>query len=501
MTNSKNTKRALASSVLAMLVCVAMLIGSTFAWFTDSVSTGKNRIVAGSLDVDLVDGEGNSLEGTTLEFVKADGAEDEYILWEPGCTYNLPAVSVKNNGNLALKYRIVVNGIEGDEKLLEAIEFTAKLGEEAVKLDDYVGHLEKGETSAQPLVISGHMKETAGNEYKGLTAEGISITAIATQDTVESDSFNNQYDADAPLDSVPVATADELKAALAKGGNIAIVSDFTVDTTNHISKDITLDLNGHTITNNVESGRPFYIDTEGVTVTLNGMADGSAIVIPETNTTSYGFVDMQAKNVTLVVNGGTYIGNTDVGAFFRPRYNGWDITLNDVTATTNYQIIGSTSDGKLAVNGGYYTITDDNIYAGFYLQATQRDNSGDALISTFNNVKIETEKRLAVEVAGSTATFANCDFGNPTDRDDRVWLATNIAVDYMGNATIESGTYSGARGVYIYSSGGTITINGGTFTGTVADIQADKGEIILNGGTLTNNTAVANGTGKITDNR
>ena len=45
MTNSKNTKRALLTSVLSMMLCLAMLIGSTFAWFTDSVISGKNRIV------------------------------------------------------------------------------------------------------------------------------------------------------------------------------------------------------------------------------------------------------------------------------------------------------------------------------------------------------------------------------------------------------------------------------------------------------------------------
>ncbi len=53
MTQIKHTKRALLTSVLAMLVCVALLIGSTFAWFTDNVTSGINRIVAGNLDVEL----------------------------------------------------------------------------------------------------------------------------------------------------------------------------------------------------------------------------------------------------------------------------------------------------------------------------------------------------------------------------------------------------------------------------------------------------------------
>lgn len=47
--NAKTTKRALFSSVLAIVLCLAMLIGTTFAWFTDTASTGVNKIQAGNL--------------------------------------------------------------------------------------------------------------------------------------------------------------------------------------------------------------------------------------------------------------------------------------------------------------------------------------------------------------------------------------------------------------------------------------------------------------------
>lgn len=298
-----------------------------------------------------------------------------------------------------------------------------------------------------------------------------------------------------------VSTEAGLVAAIARGGNITLVADLTVNKTIYVSKDVVLDLNGHTVTNNVTGGRPLYINAAGVTLEIDGEVDSSGMVIPVENTNSYGFVDMQAENVTVIVNGGTYTGNTDVGGFFKPRKNGWNITLNNVIADTNYQIVGCNVDGRLTVKGGEYTLTANNNFAGFYLQATTLENSGDALISSFEGVKIYSENRLCVEVAGSKATFKDCNFGNPDNRTDRPWLATSVAVDYMGNATIESGTYSGGMGVFIYSSGGTITINGGTFTGSKADVQADKGEIILNNATLTNNTKVANGDGVITDNR
>ena len=101
MTKSKNTKRALLASVFSMILCIAMLIGSTFAWFTDSVKTGVNRIQAGTLDVDLVNEAGDSIEGQSLNWVAADGRDE--ILWEPNCTYNLESFKIVNKGNLALK--------------------------------------------------------------------------------------------------------------------------------------------------------------------------------------------------------------------------------------------------------------------------------------------------------------------------------------------------------------------------------------------------------------
>ena len=63
MTNRKTTKRALFSSVVALLLCFTMLLGTTFAWFTDTASTGVNTIQAGTLQVALQDSVGNSLEG------------------------------------------------------------------------------------------------------------------------------------------------------------------------------------------------------------------------------------------------------------------------------------------------------------------------------------------------------------------------------------------------------------------------------------------------------
>ena len=215
MNNTKTTKRALLSSVMAMLICVAMLIGTTFAWFTDSASTAVNKIQAGTLDVQLLAEDGTtSLEGDTLEWKTADSRAQGNILWEPDCTYDLQPVVIKNNGNLALKYKIVITGINGSAKLNEAIEWTIKIDGNVFDFNDYHPLAAKGNANdSVKLTISGHMKEVADNKYQGLSIDGIGITVVATQDTVEYDSTRNDYDALADEASVWDGTADAVGLA------------------------------------------------------------------------------------------------------------------------------------------------------------------------------------------------------------------------------------------------------------------------------------------------
>ena len=214
MNNKRATKRALLTSVMALVMCVVMLVGTTFAWFTDTASTGVNKIVAGNLDVDivgadLVDGKYPSLTGAghKLNFTKADAATDagatEAVLWEPGCRYLTQGFRIANKGNLALKWKAVVNkgttaANDGGFDLLDVIDFylvtkSADGTETETALDEFTGNLKKTETS-DVYYIKGVMQTTAGNDYQGLTLDGITITVYATQDTVENDSFNNQYD-------------------------------------------------------------------------------------------------------------------------------------------------------------------------------------------------------------------------------------------------------------------------------------------------------------------
>ena len=210
--NKKATKRALLTSVMALVMCVVMLVGTTFAWFTDTASTAVNKIVAGNLDVDIVGENGASLDKQTLKFIQAAG-NNEYapvddVLWEPGATFFTQGFKIVNKGNLALKYKVVVSGTTGDAKLLKAIEFnvvTEKTKEAAEALAKEGDLLSNGASAPAAegvyYYLRGHMDENAGNEYKNLTLDGISITVYATQYTYEKDSFDELYDDNAGKDT------------------------------------------------------------------------------------------------------------------------------------------------------------------------------------------------------------------------------------------------------------------------------------------------------------
>ena len=213
MTSSKSTKRALLTSALAILMCVAMLIGTTFAWFTDTASTGVNKIVSGNLKVDII-GANSDSHIEKLDFTKATGAGGENLLWEPGCRYLTEGFRIANKGNLALKWKAQVNtgttaANEGNFDLLDVIDFYLVKGtgesQTETPLNEFTGNLKKTETS-DVYYIKGVMQTTAGNDYQGLMLDGIGITVYATQNTVENDSFGNDYDAGADVELATSAT-------------------------------------------------------------------------------------------------------------------------------------------------------------------------------------------------------------------------------------------------------------------------------------------------------
>ena len=228
---SKNTtKRSLLASVFALVLCVAMLVGSTFAWFTDTATTGVNKIQSGKLDVKLSyltdNNEWKEVTKDTKLF--KDGA-----LWEPGHT-EVAYLKVENAGNLALKYQLsvnVANEVSGTNVNGESFNLSnyIKMGvvenqrtpfadrnaartavTDAGNIATYTktGTIAANDTNAQYVALVVYMPETVGNEANyGTKAPSIDlgVKLAATQYTEESDSFGKDYDDKATYPVVAVA--------------------------------------------------------------------------------------------------------------------------------------------------------------------------------------------------------------------------------------------------------------------------------------------------------
>ena len=319
--SKSTTKRSLLVSVLALVMCVAMLVGTTFAWFTDSASTSVNKIEAGKLDIDVyyadtadggVGSNWTKLDNNSapLSFLRKDGenlVQDKNILWEPNCTYSLPALKIVNNGNLALKYKVLITGIKGDSELNNVIEWTMKLDNEEFKLGSEHYLLPQANSEGfDILTIQGHMDANADNYYQGMTIEGIGITVYAAQYTYENDSNDNKYDENATY--YPVLDAAGMQDALTNGGNIKVDADVDPSDTLVATKDTTIDMNGKTIANTENVWKDntnmwsLVSAREGAKLTISGNGTFKA---KENDCFA---VDVQDGSVVTIENG-TFVGN------------------------------------------------------------------------------------------------------------------------------------------------------------------------------------------------
>ena len=228
MNNKRATKRALLTSIMALVMCVVMLVGTTFAWFTDTASTGVNKIQAGNLDVKLM--YSTDMQ-TWKEATDQTKLFDDNALWEPGYT-QVVYLKVVNAGNLALKYEAGFSknytsnrgkNVNGDwyrvdnylkigtaetetkfasrEAVWVAIAATEKtLAKDVMLTNDWVTL--KAREESKPFAVAIYMPTSVGNEanasrLRPSSVSGLGIEVRATQATVENDSFGTDYDANA----------------------------------------------------------------------------------------------------------------------------------------------------------------------------------------------------------------------------------------------------------------------------------------------------------------
>ena len=485
MNNKRATKRALLTSVMALVMCVVMLVGTTFAWFTDTASTGVNKIVSGNLKVDII-GENSDSHVEKLNFKKAattDAEAGAEILWEPGCRYLTEGFRIANKGNLALKWKAQVNkgttaANTGNFDLLDVIDFylvtkNADGTETETALDEFTGNLKKTETS-DVYYIKGVMQTTAGNDYQGLTIDGISITVIATQDTVENDSFDNQYDKDAPLDFEPVATADELKAAAAAGKNVQLTQDVTLTDALTFNNAVTIDLNGKTLTTDLNSNGYSLVTKADATI-VNGTYKGTGTA---RGIGAYGNLNM--RNVTVDVSGLVGVACSAADS----RYTIEDSTIKGGYALCNFNnnaminVSNSTLEGK---NTGFYhngsnsglnlTVTGTKINAGnngtdatgvYISGSTATRDAGGYQKASFTDCTVK--GNAAIEVKYTDLTLNNCTVTATVPAANASYTQNNNGSTTNGFAVVST---DNATNNTMPKPEGTITINGGSYTGLI----------------------------------
>ncbi len=442
MTKQKSTKRALLMSGLALLMCVSMFIGSTFAWFTDSVKTGVNSIVSGNLDVELYY-QNDSTTGWTKP-TETSNIFKKDALWEPGHT-EVIKLKVVNEGSLALKYQFAINilgeslGINVDNetfKLSDYIHFAILEGErtltreEAVEQAESAGvnklsskysqtsFLEKnGDEEIVTMVV--YMPESVGNKanYKTGTAAPtitLGLHLFATQYTYESDSYGIDYDEGAPwvgdADTTWYNTTDReftLTTAAQLAGLAEIVNsgkDTFVGKTIKLGADV--DLNNVDWTPIGTTGENFS-KAFGGSFIGNGHTISNLYVNGGSGIGFFGRTGRGAHIEGLVIDGAYVSGDDYVGAVAGYAY----LSVNCIKNCTvkNATIIATPfkmADGKydggakaggivgFALNGNLTGNTVDNVKVYAY-----RDLG--AIAGRFSNDGAGVDK---IEISGSTIT-------------------------------------------------------------------------------------------------
>ena len=516
MNNKRATKRALLTSVMALVMCVVMLVGTTFAWFTDTASTAVNKIQAGNLDVQLLmrDADGAYVNIGDSQQVIFGGANslvaqnnNQDTLWEPGKT-QVAYLAVRNAGNLALKYNILLN--VRDEGLIGALDYAivpqsklsgenqtctdtiaswvdakGRTGAESGKLTagtftaapngclDEIAHDKTNTNETEYFALVVHMDENAGNTYMNKSVS-IDMKVVATQAAAEFDSFDNQYDKDAPLDFEPVATADELKAAAAAGKNVQLTQDVTLTDALTFNNAVTIDLNGKTLTTDLNSNGYSLVTKRNATI-VNGTYKGTGTA---RGIGAYGNLKMSHVTVDVAGQVGVACSTSD------SQYTIEDSTIKGGYALCNFSnnatinISNSTLEGK---NTGFYhngsnsglnlTVTGTKINAGnngtdatgVYISGSTATRDADGYQkASFTDCTIK--GNAAVEVKYTDLTLNNCIVTATVDSANASYTQNNNGSTTNGFAVVST---DNATNNTMPKPEGTITINGGSYIGLI----------------------------------
>lgn len=464
-----------------------------------------------------------TLAGELTDWTPIDNATnvfDPNALWEPGRTEYV-VFRITNNGNLALKYKLSLETLaqkpginkDGEEFYLadylcasakvnvgpgEVGSGVSSLGTFMTKLNDLGvagvqnvldpeyhpltdatvnGTLLPGKTNCVPMAI--WMPTSVGNEANAISPDeaatiDFGINVVATQDTVESDSFNNQYDADAPLDFEPVSTADELKAAATNGKNVQLTQDVTLTDALTFDNAVTIDLNGKTLTSSLNSNGYSLVTYADATI-VNGTYKGTG--------TARGIAacgNLKMRNVTVDVAGQVGVAcsaadrqytiedSTIKGGYALCNFNN-NATINVSNSTlegttTGFYHNGSNSGLNLTVTGTKINAGNNGTDAtGVYISgSTATRDAGGYQKASFTDCTVK--GNAAIEVKYTDLTLNNCTVTATVPAANASYTQNNNGSTTNGFAVVST---DNATNNTMPKPEGTITINGGSYTGLI----------------------------------
>jgi len=436
---AKSLKKSLICSVLSLVMCFSMLIGTTFAWFTDSVTNNVNQIVSGNLDVELYHTTDYTTDATAYEVVESDTALYDNLAWVHGADSNVATMwqpnvmttegfKIENKGSLPLKYKMNIlftNATEtpAGKTLADVLVITAKdvngevdsfEGTTTLKNFVYSGVLNAGETYEFTTNIAWNQSAN-DNDYNvagGLSID-LGVKLVATQLSDEAD--------------LPIATTKEAQEALdnAQDGDTLVLTPGSYGT-------LYLRQNASTTEILDPTGHPDYKRTlKNVTI----MADGEGVLV-DGIVLQVGHVHDDAYN---------YVTDKVVEAGQNAYYSYFDIT--------NLTIKG------LNLSKGIYIGADSNVVSNPLLNLDGLTIENCTMVGTDNTANVDGNRLLRI--------------GNGDN------MLKNVVVD---NCTVTN-TFQGA---FVYGLVD-LTISNSTFDNLGHNmINANGGNILVSGNTIKN---------------
>ncbi len=385
MNNKRATKRALLTSVMALVMCVVMLVGTTFAWFTDTASTGVNKIQAGNLDVKLM------YSTDMAEWKEATDQTklfDDNALWEPGYT-QVVYLKVVNAGNLALKYEVSTNSYDMERGKNAAgelfyIDKFLRIGTATTEnafngRSDAIAAIAEGEKAmgkeiqisdgwtvlnpnaeSSPFAVVVYMPTTVGNEANNVQSwrrpslKGFGLVVNATQATMESDSFDNTYDEKA---STIITTVNASSGTHEVKENVQANGSFGAVQAEGTAK-FTIDADVYAI---YAKNAAMAVEAGGTsTVTING-GDFRQVGVPEGEPCDLIYATEKA---TITINGGTFkatVPANTLNVLDADRGNA-KITVKGGSFYKYDPSHPTLGDNEVVVAAGYHVVRDGDWY-------------------------------------------------------------------------------------------------------------------------------------------